>query len=66
MRTPLSASAATDHLAVLIVLATVVLVLTRVMRSGYEATLITICFGSPFVIGLYFLLKHLLGALAGG
>jgi hypothetical protein len=66
MRTPLPAPAATDHLAVLIVLAVVVLVLTRVMRMGYDATLITICFGSPLAIGLYFLLKHLLRMLVGG
>jgi hypothetical protein len=66
MRTTLSAPAATDQLAVLIVLAVAVLVLTRVMRMGNDVTIIAICFGSPLAIGLYFLLKHLLRVLVGG
>jgi hypothetical protein len=66
MRASLSAPAATDQLAVLILLAVGVLVLTRVLRMGYDVTIIAICFGSPLAIGLYFLLKHLLRMLVGG
>ena len=50
----------------IITLAVEVFVLTRVMRMGYDTTIMAICFGSPLVILLYFLLKYLLRALAGG
>jgi carbon starvation protein CstA len=54
-------------LAVLIVLVLAILALIRVTQfDRIDAKIISICFGSPLAIGLYFLLSRLFRALASG
>jgi hypothetical protein len=63
MQAALSASALTDQLALLIVVALVVLVLIRLRHIGSsDVTIIVICFGSPLAVGIYYVLKRLFRA----